>query len=116
MKAWEWAIWLALCLIPFVVAAALLGSLPDTIVLHTGIDGTPDRYGSKDELLTIAGFLALPNLLLALVSWKADALFSKGLVHGVGSPRNARTLFLVIGIIETVIYVGIMLSFGRGMP
>lgn len=114
MKAWEWAVWLALCIAPFAVAAAALGSLPDTIAMHVGIDGTIDRYGSKYNLLPIAGLLALPNLALALVSWKAEALFARGLVHGIDSPRNLRTLFLVLGMIETVIYVGIVLSFGRG--
>jgi len=50
-----------------------------------------------------------------LASWKAEALFAKGLVHGIDSPRNLRTLFLVLGMVDTVIYLGIMLSFGRGV-
>ena len=49
-----------------------------------------------------------------LVSWKAPALFAKGTIHGVDSPRNARILFLVIGSIETIIAIGVVLSFGRG--
>ena len=109
MKAWEWAVWIALCLVPLAVAAASLGSLPDTVAMHV------DRYGSKYELLPIACLLALPNLLLMLASWKAEALFAKGLVHGIDSPRNLRTLFLVLGMVDTVIYLGIMLSFGRGV-
>ena len=115
MKAWEWAIWLALCIAPLAAAAAALWSLPDTIALHAGANGVIDRYGSKYETLRIAGFMALPNLILALVSWKADALFAKGFIHGVDGPRSARTLFLVLGMIETVILVGVMLSFGRGV-
>ena len=115
MKAWEWAVWIALCLVPLAVAAASLGSLPDTVAMHVGPDGTIDRYGSKYELLPIACLLALPNLLLMLASWKAEALFAKGLVHGIDSPRNLRTLFLVLGMVDTVIYLGIMLSFGRGV-
>ena len=54
MKAWEWAVWLALCIAPLAVAAASLGSLPDTVAMHVGPDGTIDRYGSKYELLRIA--------------------------------------------------------------
>ena len=34
--------------------------------------------------------------------------------YGVDSPRNARILFLVIGSIETIIAIGVVLSFGRG--
>ena len=34
MKAWEWAVWIALCIAPLAAAAAALGSLPDTIALH----------------------------------------------------------------------------------
>lgn len=115
MKAWEWAVWIALCLVPLAVATASLGSLPDTVAMHVGPDGTIDRYGSKYELLPIACFLALPNLLLMLASWKAEALIVRGLVHGIDSPRNLRTLFLVLGMVDTVIYLGIMLSFGRGV-
>lgn len=113
MKAWGWAVWLVLCIAPLAVAIASLGSLPDTVVMHIGLDGMPDRYGSKYELLQIAGFLALPDLILTLVSWKAEALFAKGFIHGIDSPQSARTLFLVIGVIETVIFVGIVLSFGH---
>ena len=40
MKAWEWAVWIALCLVPLAVAAASLGSLPDTVAMHVGPDGT----------------------------------------------------------------------------
>ena len=115
MKAWEWAVWLALCITPLAVAAASLGSLPDTVAMHVGPDGTIDRYGSKYELLRIACLLALPNLLLMLASWKAEALFAKGLVHGIDDPHNLRVLFLVRGMIETVIYAGVVLSFGRGV-
>ena len=115
MKAWEWAVWLALCIIPLAVAAASLGSLPDTVAMLVGPDGTIDRYGSKYELLRIACLLALPNLLLMLASWKAEALFAKGLVHGIDDPHNLRVLFLALGMIETVIYAGIVLSFGRGV-
>ena len=80
MKAWEWAVWIALCIAPLAAAAAALGSLPDTIALHAGVHGVIDRYGSKY----------------------------------VDSPRNARILFLVIGSIETIIAIGVVLSFGRG--
>ena len=111
MKAWQWAVWLALCIAPLAVAAASLG----TVAMHIGPDGTIDRYGSKYELLRIACLLALPSLLLMLASWKAEALFAKGLVHGIDDPHNLRVLFLVLGMIETVIYAGIVLSFGRGV-
>ena len=71
MKAWEWAVWIALCIAPLAAAAAALGSLPDTIALHAGVHGVIDRYGSKYETLHIAAILGLPNLALMLVSWKA---------------------------------------------
>ena len=115
MKAWEWAVWIALCIAPLAAAAAALGSLPDTIALHAGVHGVIDRYGSKYETLSIAAILGLPNLALMLVSWKAPALFAKGLVHGIDDPHNLRVLFLVLGMIETVIYAGVVLSFGRGV-
>lgn len=115
MKAWQWTVWIALCIVPLAVAAASLGSLPDTVAPHVGPGGVIDRYGSKYEILRMAALLALPSLALMLASWKAEALFARGLVHGIDGPRNLRTLFLVLGTIDTVILSGIMLSFGRGV-
>ena len=53
MKAWEWAVWLALCITPLAVAAASLGSLPDTVAMHVGPDAVSIKAttteGMNDE-------------------------------------------------------------------
>ena len=95
-------------------ALEVLRRTPEPYPLHYAPDSFLHNFWAR-ELLPIACLLALPNLLLMLASWKAEALFAKGLVHGIDSPRNLRTLFLVLGMVDTVIYLGIMLSFGRGV-
>ncbi|MEI3309005.1 MAG: DUF1648 domain-containing protein [Eggerthella lenta] len=106
---------IALCIAPLAAAAAALGSLPDTIALHAGVHGVIDRYGSKYERCDIAAILGVfPTLLSCSSLGKRLRLFAKGTIHGVDSPRSARILFLVIGSIETIIAIGVVLSFGRG--
>lgn len=39
-------------LIPVIYLAFVYGSLPQTVAVHFGIDGKPNRFGSKTELLT----------------------------------------------------------------
>ena len=41
--------WAALCAAPLIALAVALSVLPDTIALHSGPDGKPDRWGSKYE-------------------------------------------------------------------
>lgn len=42
----------------------MLPSLPDTIAVHWGVSGTPDRYGSRYELLIPAAIVILVGSLL----------------------------------------------------
>jgi uncharacterized membrane protein len=53
--------WL-LALVPLILVAVLYSRLPDQVPMHWGIDGTVDRYGSKNELW-LMGALA-PGLAL----------------------------------------------------
>ena len=40
--------------------------LPDSIPMHFGVDGSPDRFGSKHELWALLGVFALTYLSMAL--------------------------------------------------
>lgn len=55
-------------LLPVAYIAYIYSSLPASVPVHFGIDGTPDRYGSKGEFLTtqgiVMGMSALVYLLL----------------------------------------------------
>ena len=114
MKAWQWTVWIALCIVPLAVAAASLGSLPDTVALHVGPGGVIDRYGSKYEILRMAALLASLPRSHARFLESGSALRERARPRH-RQPRNLRTLFLVLGTIDTVILSGIMLSFGRGV-
>lgn len=59
IRFWRAAVVL-LMLIPLLEVLALLPFLPDTVAVHWGIGGTPDRYGSRYELL-------IPSVVVILV-------------------------------------------------
>ena len=46
---------LAALLICFVVVGLNAGGLPESLPMHFGLDGTPDRYGAKWELWILLG-------------------------------------------------------------
>lgn len=50
-------IWLVM-LAPIVYLLFIWKSLPDTIALHFDMNGNPDRYGSKNELLGVVALMA----------------------------------------------------------
>ena len=102
--------WAALCAAPLIALAVALSVLPDTIVLHSGPGGEPDRWGSKYEMLPAAPLLAAVNVMLAVFYWKADALFKAGFMHGVGSPEDGRKVLWAAGVITAVMNTGIALA------
>ena len=57
------ALWL-LALLPLVLLAVFYFRLPAQVPMHWGIDGTIDRYGSKNELWLVAALGPLLALLL----------------------------------------------------
>lgn len=59
IRFWRVAVVL-LMLIPLLEVLILLPVLPDTVAVHWGIGGTPDRYGSRYELL-------IPSVVVILV-------------------------------------------------
>ena len=59
IRFWRVAVVL-LMLIPMLEVLVLLPFLPDTVAVHWGIGGTPDRYGSRYELL-------IPSVVVILV-------------------------------------------------
>ena len=108
MKPREWLGWIGLVLLPLAVDFAMFAALPlpDTMAMHFGLDGTPDRWGSKYELLVIGGIMSGANLLMALMYWKIEALFAMGLVNGVKTIRGARIVLWVTGAFIVVLTVG----------
>ena len=52
---------------PAVYLAIVWNSVPDTIALHGNLKGEVDRYGSKNELITITIILTLVNVAVYLL-------------------------------------------------
>ena len=108
MKPREWLGWIGLVLLPLAVDFAMLAALPlpDTMAMHFGLDGTPDRWGSKFELLIVGGIMSGANLLMALMYWKIEALFAMGLVNGIKTVRGARIVLWAMGALIVALTVG----------
>lgn len=51
-----------IAIIPMIYLASIWKSLPEKIALHFDLQGNPDRYGNKTELLVMAGVLALMSI------------------------------------------------------
>ena len=62
-RLWRIAV-AVLMLLPVVEVLWMLPGLPDTVPVHWGVDGSPDRYGSRWELLIPAAIVLLVGGLL----------------------------------------------------
>ena len=68
MKLFKKVLLLILAVLPLIVSAiAVLFILPDTVAAHFGIDGQPDRYGSKFEALILPGITLAGYLVYLLI-------------------------------------------------
>jgi uncharacterized membrane protein len=57
-KYFKWLIWLV-AFVPCFYLAANWKLLPEKVALHFNLEGNPDRYGEKAELLLVVGLLSL---------------------------------------------------------
>jgi len=53
---------LIIWLVPLGYLAKVYTAMPESVPMHFGIDGRPDRYGTKQELLTISIILSAVSL------------------------------------------------------
>ena len=54
-------------LLPAVYLAVIWNQVPQTVPMHFDLKGTVDRYGTKNELLTMTVLLAAANMLVYLI-------------------------------------------------
>ena len=68
MKLFKKILLLILAILPAVYSAvAVLFLLPDTVAAHFGVDGQPDRYGSKYEAFLLPGIILATYLIYLLI-------------------------------------------------
>ena len=63
LKLWRIAV-TVLMLLPMAEMLFVLPGLPDIIPVHWGVDGSPDRYGSRWELLLPGAIVLFLGILL----------------------------------------------------
>ena len=86
--------WLAL----MVYIAAIYPGLPEVIPVHFGLDGVPNRYGSKVEMLVIAAIATIFPAMNAVFALKFGK-YNKGL-----------TVFLSIVFLLAVCLIGLVVN------
>ena len=109
IRFWRVAVVL-LMLIPLLEVLILLPSFPDTIAVHWGVSGTPDRYGSRYELLIPAAIVMLVGSLLLKDSFgrQPKGIKAGGLLTLVNPQINILDLSfgrVVCGLMSLVIIV-----------
>ena len=83
----------ALIIIPYVYLASVWGELPDQVPMHYGIDGEPDRWGSKSNLLYLPGLLIGGIYLLMYLIPKIDP---KKSIHKMGKKYGVLSMVMVL--------------------
>ena len=63
----RWTFVFVITLIPWVYLFSILSSLPDRIPVHFGLDGTPDKYGQRNEIFFIPATCTLVSVLIYLL-------------------------------------------------
>lgn len=85
-------------LAPIVYLASVYTNLPDSVPVHFGADGLPDRYGSKSELWALVSILAGVGLMTYLLLTnlpKVDPKRAQGQsMESVGKMAMATVLLL----------------------
>lgn len=67
VQPWQWVVFAAVVALPVVVALAALPTMPEQVVMHWGVNGKPDRWGSPWTVLLMPAFgLLLAGLMVAL--------------------------------------------------
>lgn len=54
-------------LMPMLYLSSVWSALPDSVPVHFGADGLPDRYGAKSELWAVLGILGVVGILTYLL-------------------------------------------------
>lgn len=94
--------------------------LPDSIPMHFGVDGSPDRFGSKHELWALLGVFALTYLSMALPArgfgltrraegqeWVAIYWPQMRLLRGLILWFNVETMILFFGLLHGMLDVAL---------
>lgn len=94
-------------LLPAAYLLYVYPSLPASVALHFGMDGTPDRYGNKNELITTTAILSGTVLLLYLLLRFLPAIDPKKTVKfGMATFQKLALVVVVfmsgLGIIVTI--------------
>jgi len=63
----RWTFVTVIAIIPWVYLLSIWSSLPERIPVHFGLDGTPDKYGQRDEIFFIPATCTLVSVLVYLL-------------------------------------------------
>lgn len=111
-KTLTYALWL-IFLCPLVYLTVTWNGLPDRLPMHFNINGEPDRWGSKFELLGLVFFLVALNIGVFYLVTNTDKLDSRNKYAQQNKPGIYKVGFAV-SIFLTVIIVFVIYSVTKG--
>jgi len=76
----RWAFVVIISLIPWIYLLSIWSSLPERIPVHFGIDGTPDKYGQRNDIFFITATCTVVSVLAYLLLTNIYKLDPKGWV------------------------------------
>ena len=63
----RWTFVLVITIIPWIYLLSIWNSLPGSIPVHFGINGTPDKYGPKDQIFIWPAVCSVLSILVYLL-------------------------------------------------
>jgi len=110
-KYFKILIW-PVAVIPLVYLLIIWRSLPEKIAMHFDLQGNPDRYGNKTELLIMTGVLALMSIGLFFLLSNIYKIDPKR--HAVENKDRLTRMAFVIGIFMSAMSCFIIYSSAKG--
>ena len=101
-----------IAVIPLVYLLVIWGSLPEKIAIHFDLQGNPDRYGNKTELLIMAGILTLMSIGLFFILSNIYKIDPKK--YAVENKDRLTRMAFVISIFMSAISCFIIYSSAKG--
>ena len=100
--------------VPAVYLGIVWKQLPDRVPVHFNIEGQPDRYGSKTELLVVLAVMIVVNLLVYLLLTNIHRIDPKRKYAEENMPKMRRLAFAVACFLSAISCIIILSTLRAG--
>jgi uncharacterized membrane protein len=110
-RIFKWLVWLII-LTPLVYLASVWSLLPATVPTHFNLEGKADNYGSKNELIVMAGVFTLISSLVYLLLVNAYRIDPKK--HAAENRSSLERIAAAIAVFTSGLLILIIYSVRQG--